>query len=197
MALKTIQVVLEGLLLRREKSMKDRDGNPIVPLPKKKFIMVRSACLSDLHPLTVCVQEELDLSKEERAIYDKVSIMVFTPGRDPLKHTLQVYEDAKTRYLTFAENGTVKSNTIAILAIITRLRQACLHPSLLLKAGTQDDPSRQLVRRMVGKWVAKHTSADNEEEVLAELNEDDDEVYQSVCMLCQSVSPICISLDQR
>jgi DNA repair protein RAD5 len=44
MALKTIQVVLEGLLLRREKSMKDRDGNPIVPLPKKRFIMV---CFAD------------------------------------------------------------------------------------------------------------------------------------------------------
>ena len=99
-----------------------------------------------------------------------------------------MYEDAKTRYLTFAENGTVKSNTIAILAIITRLRQACLHPSLLLKAGSrQDDPSGQLVRRMVGKWVAKFSSASNEEEILERMNEEDEEAYQAVCMLCQSV----------
>ena len=39
-ALEVIQSVLEMLLLRREKSMKDREGNPIVPLPKKRFIMV-------------------------------------------------------------------------------------------------------------------------------------------------------------
>jgi DNA repair protein RAD5 len=57
MALKTIQIVLEGLLLRREKRMKDKNGEPIVPLPKKKFIM-----------------RELDLSDEERAIYDKVRL---------------------------------------------------------------------------------------------------------------------------
>lgn len=48
MALKTIQVVLEGLLLRREKSMKDKNGGPIVPLPKKRFIMVKGTSLRSL-----------------------------------------------------------------------------------------------------------------------------------------------------
>ena len=43
-ALEVIQSVLEMLLLRREKSMKDKDGEPIVPLPKKRFIMVRAFC---------------------------------------------------------------------------------------------------------------------------------------------------------
>lgn len=104
----------------------------------------------------------------------------------------QVFEDAKTRYLVFAKNGTVKSNTIAILAIITRLRQACLHPSLLLKAGGKEgDPAGQLVRRMVSKWVAKYSSGEHDEdEVMAEANDDEEDVYQSVCMLCESVSDL-------
>jgi hypothetical protein len=32
--------IMRNLLLRREKSMKDKAGNPIVPLPEKKFITV-------------------------------------------------------------------------------------------------------------------------------------------------------------
>lgn len=32
--------IMRSLLLRREKSMKDKQGNPIVPLPEKTFIMV-------------------------------------------------------------------------------------------------------------------------------------------------------------
>lgn len=35
--------IMRNLLLRREKRMKDKSGNPIVPLPEKKFITV---CLS-------------------------------------------------------------------------------------------------------------------------------------------------------
>lgn len=83
----------------------------------------------------------------------------------------------------------MKSNTIAILAIITRLRQACLHPGLLLKAGTKKgDPSGQLVRRMVGKWIAKQGANEGSEDALSNLDEaGDEDVYQAVCMLCQSV----------
>lgn len=35
-AIDVVQVILETVLLRREKSMKDRDGNPIVQLPEKE-----------------------------------------------------------------------------------------------------------------------------------------------------------------
>lgn len=40
-ALRVVQYILQDLLLRREKSMKDKDGNPIVPLPPKKTIQVK------------------------------------------------------------------------------------------------------------------------------------------------------------
>jgi hypothetical protein len=34
-AIEIVQVILESVLLRREKSMKDKDGKPIVNLPSK------------------------------------------------------------------------------------------------------------------------------------------------------------------
>lgn len=51
-ALDVVQTVLEPLILRRTKNMKDSDGNPIVSLPPKHVDIV-----------------ELDFSEEERAIY--------------------------------------------------------------------------------------------------------------------------------
>ena len=35
-AIEIVQVILESVLLRREKTMKDRDGNMIVVLPDKE-----------------------------------------------------------------------------------------------------------------------------------------------------------------
>ncbi|EST06724.2 SNF2-related [Kalmanozyma brasiliensis GHG001] len=54
-ALDVVQVILESVLLRREKRMKDKDGKPIVQLPAKK-IEVR----------------ELEFTELERKIYDNV-----------------------------------------------------------------------------------------------------------------------------
>ncbi|SPO20500.1 related to RAD5 - DNA helicase [Ustilago trichophora] len=54
-ALDVVQVILESVLLRREKRMKDKDGKPIVELP----------------PKTIEVRE-LEFSELERKIYDNV-----------------------------------------------------------------------------------------------------------------------------
>ncbi|PVG03217.1 hypothetical protein CPB86DRAFT_723782 [Serendipita vermifera] len=54
-AIEVVQVILESILLRREKSMKDKDGKPIVSLPTK----------------TVTI-ETLEFSPLERQIYDQV-----------------------------------------------------------------------------------------------------------------------------
>lgn len=40
-ALEIVQVILESILIRREKKMKDKDGNPIVDLPPKTTHLVR------------------------------------------------------------------------------------------------------------------------------------------------------------
>ncbi|KAK4055576.1 DNA helicase rad5 [Microbotryomycetes sp. JL201] len=54
-AIEVIQVVLESILLRREKKMKDKDGNPIVKLPPKHIDI-----------------QYLEFSEEERQIYDAI-----------------------------------------------------------------------------------------------------------------------------
>lgn len=78
-------------------------------------------------------------------------------------------------------------------AIITRLRQACLHPTLLLKAGAKGaDPSVKLVRKMVAKWLTGSGGESETEEVLEELNESDDDL-QPACMLCHDVR--CLGTD--
>lgn len=50
-----VQVILETILLRREKSTKDRNGNPIVQLPPKTTNI-----------------EYLDLSPDEFRLYDAI-----------------------------------------------------------------------------------------------------------------------------
>ncbi|BGP15266.1 DNA helicase rad5 [Rhodosporidiobolus nylandii] len=97
-AIEVIQVILESILLRREKSMRDKDGQPIVSLPKKHVQVVKL----DFHP-------------DEQRIYDAL------------------YKNAKSKFLGYAKEGTVLQHVTAIFAILTRLRQAVLHPSLVLK----------------------------------------------------------------
>ncbi|KDQ12067.1 hypothetical protein BOTBODRAFT_57119 [Botryobasidium botryosum FD-172 SS1] len=54
-AIDVVQVILESTLLRREKTMKDRDGNPVVTLPPKETVI-----------------EYLEFSPIERKIYDLI-----------------------------------------------------------------------------------------------------------------------------
>ncbi|KAF8465247.1 SNF2 family N-terminal domain-containing protein [Kalaharituber pfeilii] len=54
-ALDVVQTVLEPLVLRRTKEMKQPDGTPLVPLPSKNIII-----------------EEIELSKPEREVYDHI-----------------------------------------------------------------------------------------------------------------------------
>ncbi|GAA6012072.1 hypothetical protein JCM10207_005118 [Rhodosporidiobolus poonsookiae] len=97
-AIEVIQVILESILLRREKSMRDAHGQPIVVLPPKHISVVK-----------------LDFTPDERAIYRAL------------------YSNARSKFLGYAKEGTVLQHVTAIFAILTRLRQAVLHPSLVLK----------------------------------------------------------------
>lgn len=54
-ALEVVQTVLEPLVLRRTKEMKQPDGAPLVPLPAKLITI-----------------EEIVLSKQEREVYDHI-----------------------------------------------------------------------------------------------------------------------------
>ncbi|KAJ5178997.1 DNA repair protein rad5 [Penicillium capsulatum] len=94
-ALNVVQSVLEPLVLRRTKTMKTPEGEPLVPLP----------------PRTVTI-EEIELSEQEREIYDCI------------------YTRAKRTYNDNVEAGTLLQSYSTIFAQILRLRQTCCHPIL-------------------------------------------------------------------
>lgn len=94
-ALNVVQTVLEPLVLRRTKTMKTPDGEPLVPLP----------------PRTITI-EEVELSQEEREIYD------------------YIYTRAKRTFNDNVEAGTLLKSFSTIFAQILRLRQSCCHPVL-------------------------------------------------------------------
>lgn len=81
-ALKTVQTVLEPLVIRRTKDMKDEQGQYLVPLPKKVVKVV-----------------ELELSKSERAVYD----LVFTRAKRAFNDSLQAGTLLKSYTTIFAQ----------------------------------------------------------------------------------------------
>ena len=94
-ALNVVQTVLEPLVLRRTKMMKTPEGEPLVPLPPRKIEI-----------------QEVDLSTEEREIYDFI------------------YTRAKRTFNDNVEAGTLLKSYSTIFAQILRLRQSCCHPVL-------------------------------------------------------------------
>jgi DNA repair protein RAD5 len=94
-ALNVVQTVLEPLVLRRTKTMQTPEGEALVPLP----------------PRTVTI-EEVEISQEEREIYDII------------------YHRAKRAFNDNFEAGTLLKSYSTIFAQILRLRQTCCHPIL-------------------------------------------------------------------
>lgn len=94
-ALDVVQTVLEPLVMRRTKDMRTPDGKALVPLP----------------PRTIEI-EELELSKQEREVYD------------------YIFTRAKRTFNATMEAGTLLKSYTTIFAQILRLRQSCCHPVL-------------------------------------------------------------------
>lgn len=97
-ALNVVQTVLEPLVLRRTKMMKTPDGEPLVPLPTR----------------TIAI-EEVDLTEQERQIYD------------------HIFTRAKRAFNDNVEAGTLLKSFSTLFAQILRLRQCCCHPVLTRK----------------------------------------------------------------
>ncbi|RJE24686.1 hypothetical protein PHISCL_02951, partial [Aspergillus sclerotialis] len=94
-ALNVVQTVLEPLVLRRTKMMKTPDGQPLVPLPRRTIEI-----------------EEVDLTEQERQIYD------------------HIFTRAKRAFNDNVEAGTLMKSYSTLFAQILRLRQCCCHPIL-------------------------------------------------------------------
>lgn len=143
-------MILESVLLRREKKTKDADGKPIVNLPPKNIEL-----------------KYLDLSNRERKIYEAV------------------YKNAKEAFLTYLGTGTVLKNVTAILAILIRLRQAVLHPLLLLgkKAALARSAQEEVdLRKMIEEFGGDGFEALEVEKVLEGGKEEEE------CVMCLDVS---------
>ncbi|KAA1097667.1 hypothetical protein PGT21_016583 [Puccinia graminis f. sp. tritici] len=160
-ALVVVQTIIESVLLRREKKMKDLNGEPIVSLPPKHIDLAY-----------------LELNRKERIIYD------------------MVYNNAKSEYMEYLGQGTVMSHVTAILAILVRLRQAVLHPSLVLKKiklpNSQADGDAKTIKKMLKEY---ENSADESFATtqLKELEKKlkgknaDGEVEDQECVMCLDV----------
>ncbi len=170
-------------VLRREKKMRDKDGNPIVSLPEKHIDIVH-----------------LDFSKDEREIYNAL------------------FQNAKSKFLGYAKEGTVLQNVTAIFSILMRLRQAVLHPSLVLKRLKENLRIRQAqraaghgdsedadggvgpiedvaIQRMIERYIAGSADAGSEaaaSQVIDEMLDIDSshgvKPELGECMLCMEVS---------
>ena len=94
-ALDVVQTVLEPLVLRRTKDMRTPNGEALVPLPLRTIDI-----------------EEIELSKQEREVYD------------------YIFTRAKRTFNATVEAGTLLKSYTTIFAQILRLRQSCCHPTL-------------------------------------------------------------------
>ncbi|KAF2453560.1 SNF2 family N-terminal domain-containing protein [Lineolata rhizophorae] len=108
-ALNVVQTVLEPLVLRRTKSMRTPDGEPLVPLPPRHIHI-----------------EHVDLGPEERDVYN----YVFLRAQRTFEDTIDSGPGGV--------QAVMKSYT-SILAQIMRLRQSCCHPVLVRHAGIVAD----------------------------------------------------------
>lgn len=79
----------------------------------------------------------------------------------------RVYQNARSTFLDYQAAGTVSKNMIAILAIITRLRQVCLHPVLTLQnlRNKRNNEGGQLSKEdsQLEKLLTAHLAGDHPE----------------------------------
>jgi DNA repair protein RAD5 len=101
-AIEVVQIILESILLRREKTMTDVDGKRIVELPQKEVSLTCKPCYVYLiHRIQVTV-EELEFSPLERKIYDSI------------------YHSAKKNFEQLDAKGLLGKNYTHILAMLMR-----------------------------------------------------------------------------
>ncbi|KAI9135928.1 SNF2 family N-terminal domain-containing protein [Paraphysoderma sedebokerense] len=120
-ALEAVQTVIQQLVLRRTKNMRDKNGEMIVKLP----------------PKTINV-EYLEFSNSEFDIYNAL------------------YRHSKTKFNSFVAAGTLLNNYMHIFQLLTRLRQACDHPYLVLgrSASSEDKDLPSELNSLIEKFNA-------------------------------------------
>lgn len=162
-ALDVVQTVLEPLVLRRTKDMRTPDGQALVPLPPR-----------------VMEVEELQLSRQEREVYD------------------YIYTRAKRTFNATLEAGTLLKSYTTIFAQILRLRQSCCHPVLTRNkaiaeeeadAATASDIANGLADDMDLSELIERFTSDSEEHDIA--NKYGAHVLQQIQTETNNECPVC------
>lgn len=113
-AIEIVQIILESILLRREKNMRDTDGNRIVDLPSKEVRYLASTQLHDLISSSQVVVENLEFTPLEKKIYDSI------------------YASAKRNFEQLNAQGLVSKNYTHILAMLMKYYKCSKTPKHLL-----------------------------------------------------------------
>ena len=162
-ALDVVQTVLEPLVLRRTKDMKTPEGEALVPLPPRSIEV-----------------EELQLSKQEREVYD------------------YIFTRAKRTFNATMEAGTLLKSYTTIFAQILRLRQSCCHPVLTRNksivaeeedAAAASDIANGLADDMDLQELIERFTSDSEEQDIA--NKYGAHVLQQIQSEANNECPIC------
>ena len=164
-ALDVVQTVLEPLVMRRTKDMQTPDGQALVPLP----------------PRTIEI-EELELSKQEREVYD------------------YIFTRAKRTFNATMEAGTLLKSYTTIFAQILRLRQSCCHPMLTRnkaiaaeeeEAAAASDVANGLADDMDLQELIERFTADSESGDQDVANKFGAHVLQEIQSQANNECPIC------
>lgn len=162
-ALDVVQTILEPLVLRRTKDMKDSEGiffvrcsdqgNPIVSLPEK-----------------IITKEYLEMSPSEREVQRSLTLLtqIYT----------YIFTRAKRTFTRAEQSGTVMKNYTTILSMLLRLRQSCCHCSLVKLhdptsepeiSSTQDDLSDDV---SLDELLARFKDKPQEEDVVSKFGKE-------------------------
>ena len=164
-ALDVVQTVLEPLVMRRTKDMRTPDGEALVPLP----------------PRTIEI-EELELSKQEREVYD------------------YIFTRAKRTFNATMEAGTLLKSYTTIFAQILRLRQSCCHPILTRnkaiaaeeeEAAAASDVANGLADDMDLQELIERFTSDSDDREQDITNKFGAHVFQEIQSQANNECPIC------
>ena len=122
---KILQTILKPILLRRTKRSQQSNGELLIELPERKQRT-----------------EYVDLSKEERDIYDAL------------------FRKSKTEFDQYVSEGTVMSNYVHVFEILLRLRQVCDHPFLIFTR--KDVQAKDQMDEAINKFLKRYDTTANE-----------------------------------
>ena len=150
-ALQRLKAVLQPLLLRRTKAMKNLNGDSILDLPPREEEVLRLSQrrhappllplpLLHAHSVPPLRFTSADFSDTERDFYTAV------------------FTRSKTQIEGFVREGSILNKYIQVLTLLLRLRQVCDHPFLTLGKDRTESEWESDISRFISRFAARNLS---------------------------------------